>query len=669
MPCLRTPALTALIVLVALLSFVSWADTARADDEWVLGIDELYRLDRLPRLRRSIEMGSVSSYDRSGGNNDGFSGAYSFVRKEPGGLVLADLEGPGIIYRFWTPTPTDDVVEFYIDGEEKPRIAVPFREIFLGKHEPFVAPLVGYGAGGFFSYVPIQYEKSCKVLVRAERVQFYQINWARYPGDAPIRSFDPQLSSDYLERREKARRLFASAGQKFTPFAAAPGQVLRETNTRVAVGPGGTSTVFQQSEGGGRIVGLRLSPASALAGKDRGLVLEAYWDGDDKPAIRCPAGDFFGYAWGAPAMRSLFIGTAGESAYCYFPMPFDNSARVVLRSTRKTFVELEAEIVLSSVARAKDEGRFYALWRRENPTTKGVPFTFVDTRGTGHLVGCIQQSQGLVSGNTLYFEGDDQTTIDGKLVVHGTGSEDFYNGGWYDVPGRWEARKSFPLSGCLAYQKHLGRTGGYRLMLGDAYAYRESILQTIEHAPTENSTLNDYCGVTFLYSRERPTCDISLPPPADRAVVDLRRVVFAVWWNVPVRAFSFSNASLVRKDESLADKSVRSLSFQSTGKEAWYGQPFISFECELPVAGKYRVGIVGVKGPAQGRVQLFVDEAPVGEVADLWAAAREKSPEIPLATLDLDEGANALLFKVTGKNERSTGAAFDLIEIICERVD
>ena len=31
-------------------------------------------------------------------------------KRKKGGLVLADLEGPGVIYRIWTPTPTDDLL-------------------------------------------------------------------------------------------------------------------------------------------------------------------------------------------------------------------------------------------------------------------------------------------------------------------------------------------------------------------------------------------------------------------------------------------------------------------------------------------------------------------------------------------------------------------------------
>ena len=171
----------------------------------------------------------------------------------------------------------------------------------------------------------------------------------------------------------------------------------------------------------------------------------------------------------------------------------------------------------------------------------------------------MQQSQGFVSGTTRFFEGDDATTIDGELVILGTGSEDFYNGGWYDIPGRWEMRRSFPLSGCLAYKKHLGRSGGYRLFLGDTYAYRESVLQTIEHAAEGNSLLNDYCGVTYFYSQSRPDCVFKLPAAEDRAVVDLKEIVFAVSWNVPVYAFSLGQATITKEDAGVKDENGRGL--------------------------------------------------------------------------------------------------------------
>jgi hypothetical protein len=40
--------------------------------------------------------------------------------------------------------------------------------------------------------------------------------------------------------------------------------------------------------------------------------------------------DFFGYAYGKPAMRSILMGRQETSNYCYLPMPFDRSASMKL---------------------------------------------------------------------------------------------------------------------------------------------------------------------------------------------------------------------------------------------------------------------------------------------------------------------------------------------------
>jgi len=657
------------LLVIAFFSLPVYSTELSAADEWALGIQELYRLDWLPVFKESIKVASVSSYDRTGGNNDGFGGQYSYVRKEKDGLVLADLQGPGVIYRIWTPTPTDDMLEFYFDGESEPGIRVKFRDLFLGKHPVFVRPLVGHGVGGFYSYVPLTYETSCKVFIRAKRLQFYQINYATYPEGTAIVSFPKQPADEYRSHLRKARGLFESYGSDISSYVVPAGGSTERFRAKVRLKPGEAVKIFEIDRPG-RVVGIRLLPPEALVDKERGVILRAYWDGSEEPAILSPAGDFFGYAWGEPATKSLLVGTGNGVNYCYFPMPFDKSARIELLSERGLAkeTELEAEVLFVPIARRENEGRFYAIWRRENPTTKGKPFTFVETAGRGHIVGVIQQSQGFESGNTYFFEGDDQTTIDDELVIHGTGSEDFYNGGWYDVAGRWDSQRSFPLSGCLGYKKHLGRTGGYRLLLGDAYPYRNSILQTIEHAPTGNDLLNDYCAVTFLYSRDKPTCEFALPSAAERKVVDLKRIVFATWWNIPISAFSYRGATLTKNGEKFDGKNVRFLSLRADGDDS-FGYHFICFVCELPVAGEYKVSLDAIKGPSQGKLQMFMDEAPVGPEVDLYAAERECALDEYVGTVNLAEGPNRLLFKLIGKHALSQGLGLDLTNIICERVD
>ncbi len=92
-------------------------------------LEQLYRIDQLPVYRQGI-VEQESSYDRTGLNDDGFSGKYSYIRKEGDKLVLADLKGPGVINRIWTPTPVDGIIEFYFDGEKNPRIRMPFIDLY-----------------------------------------------------------------------------------------------------------------------------------------------------------------------------------------------------------------------------------------------------------------------------------------------------------------------------------------------------------------------------------------------------------------------------------------------------------------------------------------------------------------------------------------------------------
>lgn len=206
------------------------------------------------------------------------------------------------------------------------------------------------------------------------------------------------------------------------------------------------------------------------------------------------------------------------------------------------------------------------------------------------------------------------------------------------------------------------------MLLADAYSYRHTMLQTIEHAPTGNELMNDYVGLTLLYSEHRPTCEIALPAWKDRRVVDPERIVFATWWNVPIYAFSFQNSTLTKSSRRLGDQDVRFLSLRATGND-WFGNHFICFTCELPAAGQYKIALDVVKNPDTGIVQLFQDEAPIGPALDLYAPEPEQAKDQYLGTLDLPEGKSNLLFKIVGKNENASGLGMDLVNIICERVN
>ena len=129
------------VFLSAILLAGSYA-VAQNPYRWTDELELLKRVDKLPEYRTGSYVEQFSSYDRTGGNDDGFAGTYSFLRKEGDKLVIAEMEGPGVINRIWTPTPTDNMLYFYFDGQKEPglkissRICFPVR--FIRLQSPFV---------------------------------------------------------------------------------------------------------------------------------------------------------------------------------------------------------------------------------------------------------------------------------------------------------------------------------------------------------------------------------------------------------------------------------------------------------------------------------------------------------------------------------------------------
>jgi hypothetical protein len=110
----------------------------------------------------------------------------------------------------------------------------------------------------------------------------------------------------------------------------------------------------------------------------------------------------------------------------------------------------------------------------------------------------------------VFFEGDDSTSTDGITRIHGTGSEDYFNGGWYALLDRWDTKMSLPLHGALDYSLPFARTGGYRFYLGDKLSFNSHIFHSIEHGPEGNKVPVDYTSMALYYS-DTPVAEIIKP--------------------------------------------------------------------------------------------------------------------------------------------------------------
>lgn len=464
--------------------------------QWEL--QNLSDISRLPEYRTG-DMHQISSYDRTGGNDDGFSGKYSFIRKEGNNLIVADIKGAGVINRIWTPTPSKDTIQFYFDGEKDPRISMPFINLFSGKVRPFVAPLCGNEIGGYYCYLPIFYAKSLKIIYKGDGLKFHQIQYRELSKKEKVKSFSLDDTSNDLILSDIAKNWKSSSP------ASMYGDRMKMQKVTVTLRGGEERKLFELPKGG-RIVGIELDGGHELQSKSEKLRLKANWDNEKKNAIDVPFHSFFGYVSGKPCMNSMLLGATPAMSYSYLPMPFDTHAKlsVEYKDNQSEEITISGKVYYTEEKRnSVQEGKLYTQARREYLPEIGIPYTIANIHGKGHYIGTILTAQGLNEGMTEYWESDDCSLIDGEMRMHGTGAEDYFNGGWYAVTDRWDRGISLPIHGSLLYDIKTARTGGYRFYLSDKINFNSSYVLTIEHGPEGNKLNVDYTSVGLFYA-DRP---------------------------------------------------------------------------------------------------------------------------------------------------------------------
>ena len=217
---------------------------------------EAYRdLDALAQSRGDEQSLQFSSFDRSGGNDDGFEGTYSCLRQSGQGCVIAEHAGAGEISTMWfTREPMGDVTDtgnitVELDGQVV--LDAPLRDVVDGEvGAPFSWPLVGNAddaAGGAVIKVPMPYRESMRVTVD-NNPRFYHVDYRAFPDASGVHTFDPSdPATDVLDRL----RRFGVADPK--PAA----REARSTRDEFRLAPGDARTIAEV-DGPGRIDRLRM---------------------------------------------------------------------------------------------------------------------------------------------------------------------------------------------------------------------------------------------------------------------------------------------------------------------------------------------------------------------------------------------------------------------------
>ena len=190
------------------------------------------------RPRKRATMHQTGKYLNWDANGDG----RGIIRTEGNMQVLAEIEGPGCICRTWSAAPREGRVMIYLDGAEKPAVDLPFKDYFSRKNRPFNYPsLVNYVASGANCYVPIPFQKSCKIVAEKSWGDYYHFTYTTFPKDTIVPTFKPRPDH---RRGRGARRCGQDADLR--PGLGPGGRARGRGNARqrkLSVAPGKTATV------------------------------------------------------------------------------------------------------------------------------------------------------------------------------------------------------------------------------------------------------------------------------------------------------------------------------------------------------------------------------------------------------------------------------------------
>jgi len=266
----------------------------------------------------------------------------------------------------------------------------------------------------------------------------------------------------------------------------------------------------------------------------RSLVLRAYWDGSDEPAIEVPLGDFFGQGWCTFAqLSSAAIAANSNGGFnSYWPMPFPASARLTLENLSSDVATVYYQVTYETEVELGDVGYLHAQFRRSNPLPAATPHAILDgVEGHGKYVGTymawgVNRPGWWGEGEIKFFlDGDDEFP-----TICGTGTEDYFGGAWnFDVPGNGYTIYSTPYLGLHQVLKPDGlyysqqRFGMYRWHLVDPIHFQSDLRVNIQALGWKSGhryqvLQDDIASVAYFYL-DRPAAPRPELPGADDLAV------------------------------------------------------------------------------------------------------------------------------------------------------
>ena len=638
---------------------VGFCDYCSAADEYsyIDLVNMLVDMQRPATIPASGELCKQwSSYDRRS-KYDEKTGKYidweangdgdGYIRKENGKLVMAEMTGPGCIWRFWTATAKKGHIRIYLDGAAEPAVDLPCEDYFNGTQEPFNRPqLVHTVANGKNSYIPIPFQKSCKIVADKDYGQYYQFTYTLFSKDTKVPTFNRKLSKEESEALDSVDKKLANSGPDFNP--AGKDQKTDEVNVTVKPGQKQTIKVITGPGAIESIIIKNIFPKDIEQQRQilRKLVLQITWDGQKEPAVWTPLGDFFGTAAGLNKHKSITVGVTDECLYSNWFMPFAKEAKLELINEGKTEITIPVEIKHIPLSKPIEKyGRFHAKWHRDiflptEPERK-IDWTILKTRGTGRFCGVELEIWNPRGG--WWGEGDEKFFVDDEKFpsTFGTGSEDYFGYAWSS-----DQLFNHPFHNQTINEGNKGHISDNRWQIADSIPFQKSFEGCIEkYFPNDKPTL--YSCVAYWY----------LSPDGQDRYEPVGIENRLGWYAEPGYPLDIAGIIVLEKPQGQIEaqwmQSFKADKWTNDDQLWWIGQPGGKLRIGINVEkeGNYAILTRLTKAADYGIIQWYLDGKKISEPMDMYYANGViATKEINLGKFNLIAGKHEIDVEITGSN-------------------
>jgi len=597
-----------------------------------------------------VECDQQSSYDRASTKPDapnwfanGDAGQFLRVEERNGAQewVMSEMTGPGAIVRLWSANPDGGgTVRVYIDDMGTPALEQDFLALTSAQLPEFPEPFSGRRSLGANLYFPMPYQTKCKVTVSKPGL-YHHVGYRTLPAGTQVEPFSMAVLPRVKATMDEVGALLSDPVIR---LAATKG--CRREGTTVVLGPREAAHwVLSGPAAVTRFEARPLMDKETLTDTLKESILMVRWDGEEKPSVWAPLGDFFGSTPGINPYSSLPVGMTQDGLmYSNWFMPFEKQAEVVIRNDSKATLTLQVAAWLKPIDwEAKPWIHFHAKWWNEwlpaDPTFVDWPLLECDG-GPGRFVGTML---GIMNTHQSWWgEGDEKFWVDNDTFpsYFGTGSEDYFGYAWCNTALFTHAYHNQSI--CTG-PANFGYTAVARYHIIDDIPFRHRLRMYIEKWNTAD---REYCSTSYWYGPLGGTDMYRRPPEIVRGVLPLPE------------PFHVEGALEGEKLEILTvtggTTEVQGLSGEfSHAEHLWWRNPKEgdTLELKLPVdkAGRYQLILGLTKSWDYGIHQFLLDEKPMGDPQDL--IADQVAPfRLDLGAVDLTKGDHVLTIKCMGTN-------------------